>query len=120
MRDTPLLLTSINHRRITIMASKAKDKTTNPNVAETTESTTPTAVGAAKATTIVAIDGTDYDMALPVDIIRLADILNVMDEQQRAAYAIMQANNMLVTFANMAAKGLESNVKKAIKERLKP
>jgi hypothetical protein len=117
MRDTPLFTANLYQStgESRIMAPKAK--TTNPNVADNAVSPTPT-VDNSKA---VTIDAVSYDMSNLVDVVKLAVILNTMSQQQQQAYEAMRLGGIdETTIASLIGKGLESGVKSAVKEHLKP
>src|SRR5687767_5182117 len=101
------------------MAPKAKDKTTSANVVDNTPivSTMPTADNS-KA---VTIDEVSYDMTNLVDVVKIAVALNTMSDTQVQAYNAMRLGGIdETTIASLIGKGLESGVKAAVKEYLKP
>src|SRR4051794_39243547 len=99
------------------MAPKAKDKKISANVVDNAIATTPTADNS-KA---VPIGEVNYDMSSLVDVVKLAVALNTMSDTQVQAYNAMRLGGIdETTIASLIGKGLESGVKAAVKEHLKP
>src|SRR4051812_18914775 len=103
----PVIFYPSQHGGITIMAVKAKDKTTSANVFDNTPivSTMPTADNS-KAVTIGEVS---YDMTNLVDVVKIAVALNTISDTQLQAYNAMRLGGIdETTIASLIGKGLES------------
>src|SRR5262249_27486423 len=70
---------------------------------------------------LVTIADQSYDLSVKADVIKLAIALDTMSADQKNAHALMVAGGLPTdTIANIMADGLLSDVRKAVKEHLKP